>query len=111
MMMTTDNHIRIDGDDLAAELGYSNLHEMRQELKRMCQMAPVELIAEQLSDLNNIEIDDSLTVEERALSLLRQTHNPYFYRYEDMIVMISEEEKQALESFFENCLYIDRGEK
>ena len=110
MKMTNENHIMMDGDKLAAELGYSDLYELRQALARMGRMEPEELIPEELSDLTEIDIDESLTVEERALSLLRQTRNPYFYRYEDVIVTISQTEKEALQDFLANCLYRKRGD-
>lgn len=109
MKMKNENHIRIDGDRLAEELGYSNLWDMRQALSHMSRMEPGELVEEELSDLTDIEIDDSLTVEERALSLLRQTKNPYYYRYGGMIVTISDAERDALEKFLSNCLFRKRG--
>lgn len=105
MKMKNENHIRIDGDKLAKELGYEDLWDMRQTLAHMSRMEPGELVEEELSELTEIEIDDSLTVEERALSLLRQTKNPYYYRYEGMIVTISDAEKTALENFLSNCLF------
>ena len=109
MKMADEKHIRVDGDKLAIELGYSSMDELMQEMTRMSMMDPGDLIPEELSDLTEIEIDASLTVEERALSLLRQTRNPYYYRYEDMIVTISAAEKRALEDFLANCLFRKKG--
>ena len=105
MKLTNDNHLRINGDELAKELGYQNGLEMREALARMRRMKPNFLKMEELDDLTEIEIDDSLTPEERSLSLLRQTHNPYFYRYEGMIVTISDSEKAALDDFITNCIF------
>lgn len=111
MKLKRDNHIRINGDDLAVELGYGDLWEMQLALAQMSRMEPGELAMEELSDLTEIEIDGSLTVEERALPLLRQTKNPYFYRYEGMIVTIGEEERKALEHFLSTCLFRKRGDE
>lgn len=57
MKMTNENHIRIDGETLAAELGYDNLLEMRMELSRMSNMRPGELKPEDLTELTEIEVD------------------------------------------------------
>ena len=105
MKLKNDNHLRINGEELAKELGYRSGLDMREALDKMRRMKPVFLNMTELSDLTEIEIDDSLTDEERALSLLRQTKNPYFYRYEGMIVTISDREKEVLDSFLSNCLY------
>ena len=105
MKLKNDNHLRINGEELAKELGYRSGLDMREALDKMRRMKPVFLNMTELSDLTEIEIDDSLTDEERALSLLRQTKNPYFYRYEGMIVTISDREKELLDSFLSNCLY------
>ena len=90
MKLKNDNHLKINGEELAKELGYRSGLDMREALDKMRRMKPVFLNMTELSDLTEIEIDDSLTDEERALSLLRQTKNPYFYRYEGMIVTISD---------------------
>ena len=105
MKLKNDNHLRINGEELAKELGYRNGMDMREALDKMRRMKPVFLKMEDLSDLTEIEIDDSLTNEERALSLLRQTRNPYYYRYEGMIVTISDSERELLDSFLSNCLF------
>lgn len=105
MKLKNDNHLRICGEELAKELGYRSDLDMRDALIKMRRMKPAFLNIEDLSDLTEIEIDDSLTNEERALSLLRQTRNPYFYRYEGMIVTISDSEKEMLDSFLSNCLF------
>ena len=105
MKLKNDNHLKINGEELAKELGYRSGLDMREALDKMRRMKPVFLNMTELSDLTEIEIDDSLTDEERALSLLRQTKNPYFYRYEGMIVTISDKEKELLDSFLSNCLY------
>ena len=95
MKLTNDNHLRINGDELAKELGYQNGLKMREALARMRRMKPNFLKMEELDDLTEIEIEDSLTDEERALALLRQTKNPYYYRYGGMIVTISDKEKEV----------------
>lgn len=105
MKLTNDNHLRINGDELAKELGYQNGLEMREALARMRRMKPNFLKMEELDDLTEIEIDDSLTDEERALALLRQTKNPYYYRYGGMIVTISDKGKEVLDSFLSSCLF------
>lgn len=104
MNMMKRNHICISGNELAAELGYTDLDEMQQALRRMSRMKSEELSAWELSDLTEIEINGSLSVEEQIVSLLRQVKNPYFYRSEGMIVMIGNSEKQVLEDFVFNCL-------
>ena len=105
MKLKNDNHLKINGEELAKELGYRSGLDMREALDKMRRMKPVFLNMTELSDLTEIEIDDSLTDEERALSLLRQTKNPYFYRYEGRIVTISDAEKELLDSFLSNCLF------
>lgn len=105
MKMTNENHIRIDGEALAAELGYVDLIEMRVSLSKMSNMKLGELKMEELSDLTEIEIDETLTEEQQALSLLRQTRNPYYYRYEGMIVTVSDRGKAQLEHFLSKCLF------
>lgn len=105
MKMTNENHIRIDGEALAAELGYVDLIEMRVSLSKMSNMKLGELKMEELSNLTEIEIDETLTEEQQALSLLRQTRNPYYYRYEGMIVTISDRGKAQLEHFLSKCLF------
>lgn len=105
MKLKNDNHLRINGEELAKELGYRSGMDMREALDKMRRMKPVFLKMEDLSDLTEIEIDDSLTNEERALSLLRQTRNPYYYRYEGLIVTISDSERELLDSFLSNCLF------
>ena len=105
MKLKKDNHLRISGEELAAELGYKNTLDMLESLAKMKRMKPAFLKKEKLSDLTEIEIDESLTPEEQALSLLRQAHNPYFYRYEGMIVTISDSQKAALDEFLANCVF------
>lgn len=105
MKMTNENHIRIDGEALAAELGYVDLIEMRVSLSKISNMKLGELKMEELSDLTEIEIDETLTEELQVLSLLRQTRNPYYYRYEGMIVTISDRGKAQLEHFLSKCLF------
>ena len=39
-----------------------------------------------LVDVNTIELDESLSPEERAVEFLRQVKNPYCFRVGDMIV-------------------------
>lgn len=109
MKLKNDNHLRINGEELAKELGYRSGMDMREALDKMRRMKPVFLKMEDLSDLTEIEIDDSLTNEERALSLLRQTRNPYYYRYEGMIVTISDSERELLDSFFIQLLVLNKA--
>lgn len=96
---------KINGDDFAAEQGYANLQEMREALKKMSRMEFEEIIPETLTELTDIEIDDSLPVEERVHSLLRQTKNPYFYRYNGAVVKLSFAGRQTLEECIANCMY------
>lgn len=105
MKNNKENMKRINGDEFAAEQGYADLREMRETLERMSRMEFADIDPEELSDLTDIEIDDSLPVEERVLSLLRQTKNPYFYRYNGVVVKMSFAEKQTLEDCISNCMY------
>ena len=100
-----ENMKRIKVYEFAAEQGYADLREMREALERMSRMEFADIDPEELSDLTDIEIDDSLPVEERVLSLLRQTKNPYFYRYNGVVVKMSFAEKQTLEDCISNCMY------
>lgn len=105
MKNNKENMKRINGDEFAAEQGYADLREMREALEHMSRMEFADIDPEELSDLTDIEIDDSLPVEERVLSLLRQTKNPYFYRYNGVVVKMSFAEKQTLEDCISNCMY------
>ncbi len=105
MKLKNDNRLRVNGEELAKELGYKNALDMKATLSKMQRMNPAFLKKEKLTELTEIEIDDSLTPEERALSLLRQTRNPYFYRYDGMIVTISDSERAVLDNFIANCIY------
>lgn len=105
MKLKNDNHLRINGEELAKELGYRSGLDMREALDKMRRMKPTFLNMTELSDLTEIEIDDSLTDEERALSLLRQTKNPYFFRHNGEIIALSEYEKRQLERFLQSCIF------
>lgn len=105
MKNNNEKMMKINGDEFAAEQGYADLREMREALERMSRMEFAEIDPEELSELTDIEIDDSLPVEERVLSLLRQTKNPYFYRYNGIVVKMSFAEKQTLEDCITNCMY------
>ena len=65
----------------------------------------LEQLAKDIRIGGKIKIDDSLSIEERVLSLLRQTKNPYFYRYNGVVVKMSFAEKQTLEDCISNCMY------
>lgn len=105
--MKNANHTerKINGDEFAKEQGYANLQEMRDELDRMSKMSFAEINPAELAELTEIELDDSLPVEDRVLSLLRQTKNPYFYRYNGAVIKMSFAEKQTLEDCITNCMY------
>ena len=105
MKNNNEKMMKINGDEFAAEQGYADLRDMREALERMSRMEFVDIDPEELSELTDIEIDDSLSIEERVLSLLRQTKNPYFYRYNGVVVKMSFAEKQTLEDCITNCMY------
>lgn len=105
MKNNNEKMTKINGDEFAAEQGYADLREMREALERMSHMEFADIDPEELSELTDIEIDDSLSIEERVLSLLRQTKNPYFYRYNGVVVKMSFAEKQTLEDCITNCMY------
>ena len=105
MKNINQTELRIDGDAFAAEQGYANLQEMRDALDRMSKMSFAEIDPAELADLTEIELDDSQSVEERVLSLLRHTRNPYFFRYNGAVIKMSFAEKQTLEECITNCMY------
>ena len=105
MKNNNEKMMKINGDEFAAEQGYADLREMREALERMSRMEFAEIDPEELSELTDIEIDDSLPVEERVRSLLLQTKNPYFYSYNGIVVKMSFAEKQTLEDCITNCMY------
>lgn len=92
---------------LAQKRGYRSLREMQEALLYMKTMTGKELAGAGLKELNEIQIDQTLPVEERILALLYQTENPYFYRYEDTIVRASEEECDLLDNFI--AIYLGEG--
>lgn len=94
----------INGSDLAMELGYKDKADMREALDKMRRMKPSVLRNEALTELTDIVIDGSLNANKRILSLLRQTRNPYYYRYDGMIVALGEAEKAQLELFLARVL-------
>ena len=96
---------KINGDEFALEQGYASLQEMREALGRMSRMTFADIVPEELAELTDIEIEDSLPVEERVISLLRQTKNPYFYRYHGVVVKMSFAGSQTMEECITNCMY------
>lgn len=60
---------------------------------------------ESLVDINEIQIDENLSKEERFVEFLRQVKNPYCYRCGKMIVKVSFSDTEVtLEERLEHCL-------
>lgn len=88
----------------AEELGYSNLEELCDALWQKKEKGAVGLLPEDLSDLCEIEIDENLPTAEQVVLLLKQTPNPFYYRYEGMIIKISEAGEQTINRILEEVL-------
>ena len=54
MKLKKDNHLRINGEELAAELGYKNTLDMLDSLGKMRRMKPAFLKKEKLSGKRQI---------------------------------------------------------
>ena len=96
---------RINGDEFAIELGYSDFRELQQAFEKMKRMTAKELMKADLTDITEIVIEDSLNSAEWVQSYLRQTKNPYFFRHNGEIISLSEYEKRQLERFLQFCFF------
>ena len=82
-----------------------NILEMEQHLSELSSMDIKEIDPEGLTEIKNIVIDHGLSVEERVLSVIRQTSNPYAYLDNGTIVKISfAESGKNLQSCMEDYL-------
>ncbi len=81
---------QLDVEVVAKELGYRNVQDLYQALGRMREKSIEELRNEDLTDLCEIEIDESFPLTDQAVLLLKQTTNPFYYQYEGMIVKVNE---------------------
>ncbi len=60
-----------------------------EELERMANIPIGEIDRREIAEFGSIRIDEGKTVEERTLSLIEQSGNPYFRRKGNHVVKIS----------------------
>lgn len=87
---------------IADKHGYPDVSAMIDALKTMREQDVRNVSVEDLRDISEINIDPSIPVINRLLSLLEQTKNPYCFRYNGIIVKVSFAGKQS----FEDCLAV-----
>jgi len=68
---------------------YAEREALRDRLSELSKVKLTEISKEELEDINKVEIDRTMKPEDRILSLLEQTRNPYIYRDGSIIVKIS----------------------
>ena len=61
---------------------------MRKEIEEMKQLSIKECDKEQLTDILNIEIDETKSKEERMLDYLCQVKNPYYFKVGDVAIRL-----------------------
>ena len=98
----------VSGTDFAAKAGYKDLEDLKEALSMMQKEDILDVDPVELSELKTIRIDNSLPVEERVISLLKQTRNPYFFRYNGMVVKTSFAGKQSIEDCIVECFFGNR---
>lgn len=101
-----DNHdmkVNINRDVFVGMAGYRSINEMEDALSRARSIDIGKVDSDGIAEFSDIRIDDSLPVEERIASLMRQTKNPYCFKYNGMIVKISFAGKKSLEDCLADC--------
>ena len=82
-----------------------NMQYSVQEFERMQNMDIRTIDPATVPDLEDIEIDESLPVEERVLQVLRQMNgNPFFYRCGGLLVKATYAGTLPLQTVLEDCL-------
>lgn len=107
MKNNQSNETKINLNDVARELGYANAEELKEDLKSKKSQPLLEADPEELTELKDVRINTALSVSERIVSLLRQTKNPYCYRYNGMIVKTSFAGKGTIEECLTSCFFSD----
>ncbi len=59
------------------------------DLENLKNIDIITVKAENLVDIRDVEIDETLSKEERIYDYIRQIHNPYCYKYKDYIIKVS----------------------
>ena len=95
-------------DAFSQTAGYDSLSELKAALDFMKSEDVQNVDPDSLSELDEIRIEESLTVEAKIVSLLRQTKNPYCFKYNGMIVKTSFAGKQSIEDCLAECFFGNR---
>ena len=83
----------------------NNSLDMSERIKRLRDIPIEEVDPDNLKELSDIRIDNTLPVEERIMSLIMQTGNPYVYKDGEVVVKVSFSEKgRTLQSCIEDYL-------
>ena len=96
----------INEEEFVKAAGYSSIDELNTSLQKMRNMDIREVDPDELSDIGDINIDNSVTVKERIAALLQQTKNPYCFKYNGMIVKLSFSGKKPLDECLADCFAI-----
>ena len=96
----------INIEDFVKTAGYSSIDELSTSLQGMRDMDIREVDPDDLADLGEIQINNSVSVSERIASLLQQTKNPYCFKYNGMIVKLSFAGKKPLEECLADCFAV-----
>ncbi len=73
------------------------------DFKKLKNMDINSIRLEDLKDINDIEIDDSLPYELKVLKFIQQIKNPYFFKVGDVIVNSAYNEPKE-NIYIEDCL-------
>lgn len=95
---------QVDVNAVAKELGYQNTEELCEALWRLRDKGVEELRREDLADLGGIEIDETFSLTDQVILLLKQAPNPFFYQYEGLIVRVNETGLNVLDRILEEVL-------
>ena len=98
---------KLSVEEFVKRAGYSSIDEIKVAMQEMREMDIRDVDPEDLSEIGDIQIDNSATLEERVAALLQQTKNPYCFKYNGMIVKISFAGKTSLEECLVNCFICD----
>ena len=79
--------------------------ELFEELRQQRAKGAERLRPDELSDLQEIEIDASFPIIDQVVLLLKQTSNPFYYRCDGMIIRISEAGERLINSIMEEILF------
>ena len=93
-------------EEFVKAAGYSSIDELNTSLQKMRDMDIREVNPDELSDIGDINIDNTITVKDRIASLLQQTKNPYCFKYNGMVVKLSFSGRRSIDECLADCFAI-----